>query len=1002
MSDANDNDGNFSLKEINGTSATFTAKLTNTDSTAHSYQFNDYGGVYHEDPLYESSYIQGLIDSNVSSNSTLIEEPWDAVVTGSNVSASENEVTVPANGEKTVTFTVNLATAGTKEFVEGYVGFDSTDGTTPNLHMPWLGFSGDYGNWSDNIISYDDGSGDGAMNLYTGEKYASNENGEFAISPNSEDGRTEFSLVDPVVHFARKVETSVASADNTLTRALDTHFALRKGENQFPIWDGGFYNANTGKYNYAKDGKYTYQLKSENSFSTTPQTKNVTVNVDSVAPTIKNLKVYELPRDKDDPFIQEQAAKGVIIPTSLAEWVYFEVDDNVGFDKSLAYTVYTPLGNFTGKVGKAAGKNHIFQQVQAASFVRNVTGVLPMIIGLVDSAGNYGEGYGEFTNGDGLTLYDATLNGKQVVSQSSGYVEQANGKNYYHLQGNFATSENKELYVNNQKISLNSDGTFDAPVELPGALQWSEYYFTNEKYSSLDEAKANAFATAKLGLSGADLTLDTKFAKNYPLMTGKIDGNPVTAIDGLVYEPQVKVTVSSPGSDQIGVRNYYQAPDNYINDGTDADTATFNLPLVTGVNYFLASAQRNDGEDFGVTETYHGLYITKGSQVDAIQFKDLTTLTPNVMNEETAVQSGLYDAQTGLFTIDGTLADLDASDLKIYGYSDDKKDERNIVSLSAKNKFSYKLPLAPGETKQVKYSYLDSDNKEVNGTVIIEMLPLAPSVTFDGADNWVKAADGYDVYTNKDSVKLSGTITASEKDRVISVYVDGSVVAKADYDSDLTADKTKPITFDKEITLLKGEDGAEKVTNATLEVYSETTGETTTEQIRVHRKVAAPSEPQTTVSNTNPTFGSVSVTATSEADTSIEWSADGKNWTDYTEAVNVNKNCTLYFRATDKYGNVSQTRLVEISNIYSDVAATFAVYTQNKNKKLVTMTYNQKLPEALASQLKLQYSLDNGKTWTNYTKAIQVKKQKADVKISGRVALPDGTYSEISEAVVEK
>ena len=77
-----------------------------------------------------------------------------------------------------------------------------------------------------------------------------------------------------------------------------------------------------------------------------------------------------------------------------------------------------------------------------------------------------------------------------------------------------------------------------------------------------------------------------------------------------------------------------------------------------------------------------------------------------------------------------------------------------------------------------------------------------------------------------------------------------------------------------------------------------------------------PERPVAAADVTEITVGSVTVTATFGDDTAVkEYSLDGETWHEYTTGVAMSENGTVYFRASDAVGNVSEVASCEVANI---------------------------------------------------------------------------------------
>jgi len=132
----------------------------------------------------------------------------------------------------------------------------------------------------------------------------------------------------------------------------------------------------------------------------------------------------------------------------------------------------------------------------------------------------------------------------------------------------------------------------------------------------------------------------------------------------------------------------------------------------------------------------------------------------------------------------------------------------------------------------------------------------------------------------------------------------------------------------------------------------------------------APEKPAAVADVTETTNGEVLVSATFSEDSVIkEYSLDGENWQEYTEAVKFTENGTVYFRGTDAAGNPSDTTTYEVTNIdavqdstkptVSDVAANITDPTNQD--VIVTAVFADDIK--LASSL---YRIGEDGEWTAY------------------------------------
>jgi len=126
---------------------------------------------------------------------------------------------------------------------------------------------------------------------------------------------------------------------------------------------------------------------------------------------------------------------------------------------------------------------------------------------------------------------------------------------------------------------------------------------------------------------------------------------------------------------------------------------------------------------------------------------------------------------------------------------------------------------------------------------------------------------------------------------------------------------------------------------------------------------AAPEKPGISVDVTEPTGGSVTVSAVfSDETTTNQYSLDGENWLDYAGAVIFMENGSVSFRSVDVVGNVSEVATYQVTNIDKtppEKPIPMANVTVPTNMDvLVTATFSED------SVLK-QYSLD-GENWGIY------------------------------------
>jgi subtilisin family serine protease/CRISPR/Cas system-associated protein Cas5 (RAMP superfamily) len=131
--------------------------------------------------------------------------------------------------------------------------------------------------------------------------------------------------------------------------------------------------------------------------------------------------------------------------------------------------------------------------------------------------------------------------------------------------------------------------------------------------------------------------------------------------------------------------------------------------------------------------------------------------------------------------------------------------------------------------------------------------------------------------------------------------------------------------------------------------------------------------------------GIVTLTAADKDTAKIEYSLDNKTWIAYKEPVKVEEKATIYARAIDESGNVSEV----VSYTVPDRTAPKSPVVAEKDGK-VTLT------AADEDTVKIEYSLDN-KTWTIYTEPVKVAERGT---IYVRAIDEAGNVSEVSNYTV--
>jgi lactocepin len=303
------------LKEIKGNKATFTLKAENFSNEAVTY--NVTGNVLTDLNIdgVDQLESQGIYKANGNFNPSngVGEFP---------ISFSTNQLTVPANGNASVTVTVDLTDTidwweyapldslfENGYFVEGFVTLTDVNDVNPTVNVPYVGFNGDWNKapiidpsmydeniddsfygWTGMVTSAEEENNYNFLGFNPADESASAAN--IAFSPNS-DGVSDDAM--PILSFlrnAKTVEYKIVDKDGNVLRKLNSEELVRKNFNdggrgaQYYIktaaaWDGKVKNK------LVADGEYFYEISSTIDFEgKAPQKFTFPVKVDTVAPKV--------------------------------------------------------------------------------------------------------------------------------------------------------------------------------------------------------------------------------------------------------------------------------------------------------------------------------------------------------------------------------------------------------------------------------------------------------------------------------------------------------------------------------------------------------------------------------------------------------------------------------------------------------------------------------------------------------------------------------------------
>ncbi|MCO0595917.1 Fn3-like domain-containing protein [Peribacillus butanolivorans] len=301
------------MKEI-GNKFAFTLKVENFSNKAVKYDVK--GNI-------QTDYaIQGQL--GYSANQLEAQEIQNASIKINN--KNTNKITVPA--KKSVTFEVKVDISNAKVlgddlqtlvdidkvfpngyFVEGFVTLKDPTDTKPELHVPYVGFKGEWdkapildGTKYEKESFYGMAGGVSTADkdfTYLGYDPAGKTfNSKYiAISPNGDGAQDDFVPILSFLRNAKKVEFNILNGENKSVRKLRTENNVRKdyydgGEGSYysldPArkWDGKINNA------LAKDGVYYFEIKAMIDYEGAKwQTYKMPIKVDTLEPTVKISKI---------------------------------------------------------------------------------------------------------------------------------------------------------------------------------------------------------------------------------------------------------------------------------------------------------------------------------------------------------------------------------------------------------------------------------------------------------------------------------------------------------------------------------------------------------------------------------------------------------------------------------------------------------------------------------------------------------------------------------------
>ena len=910
--------GAAALKEI-GRQTTFKVTLTNHGKKAQTYAVDNYGGPYTQATDAKSGEIY---DTKIVKGQLTMETP---------------KVTVQPGESVDVSFTLTLPYSFQRQnFVEGYVGFEAEDQSTPNLVLPYMGFFGSYSQASVSSPMLYEGGNSNLINTiqslvgvmasnnddilgytgYDGDDYSKYTDPDLiAISPNG-DGSRDYAY--PVLFFDRNYKEyteTITDAQGNKVKSLGVgkegtkdYYSSSSGKwtkHSLDKWDGTDADGQV-----VKDGQYIYKVEFTPATGGSKQELNIPVKVDTQAPEVSDLQVTK------DGKLRLKAK-----------------DTGSGLDK----TMFVAAVN--GEKQKMAlapvkGESEVYESTTALTGLKDGKNQVETV--LADYAGNVGYAAtfsSQNNDADNKLLLFNLADGQKITSQSPAYDQE---KETYTVTGTY--KKNAKLKFNDVETETDGDGYFEATLPVKDGQN-------------------------QLLIKDGDQTLE---AVNF---TVKAEG-PKVSVDeessGRILAKEDSYTLSGTvtGLGEKGKLELTNLSDNSKSNLTVDEDGKFSqkVSLNYGDNPFEIKATDADGN---VTKKDVTIFTARSYAYN----KDMLTFD-NIASDLTVIGKTTpgYDEKDHSFTVTGKLA-YPVARFQLNG--DDVKYDPDTL------KFSYTIK----DLKNGNHSLtaLVQDPRLNDGKPVVEwgyklwVDLTAPSLQLEGMS---QDEDGQlAVYTNKDVYDLKATINDNLSGYSLQVGSDTAYQDKTyqvfndDFFKNRDAVKVSyPIKAEKDgsrkvkVTLT---DGSDNKTEQDFTLYNH---QADLEAPKVSASVSKKTNQAVQLKVEN--LSDVQKSAGKFKAADLYYSVDGKTWTKLDkDTVQVAENGKVEFKYQDVYGNESKVTTYEVKNIVKEVAAQpeLKLTPDGEGKVKAELAFDKKDVDKDFNHIK--YSLDGGKTWTEYKDA---------------------------------
>lgn len=910
--------GAAALKEI-GRQTTFKVTLTNHGKKAQTYAVDNYGGPYTQATDAKNGEI------------------YDTKIVKGRLTTETPKVTVQPGESVDVSFTLTLPYSFQRQnFVEGYVGFEAEDQATPNLVLPYMGFFGSYSQASVNAPMLYEGGNSNLINTiqslvgvmasnnddilgytgYEGDDYSKYTDPDLiAISPNG-DGSRDYAY--PVLFFDRNYKEyteTITDAQGNKVKSLGVgkegtkdYYSSSSGKwttHSLDKWDGTDADGQV-----VKDGQYIYKVEFTPATGGSKQELNIPVKVDTQAPEVSDLQVT-----KDGKLRLKAKDSG----SGLDDTMFVAAVN--GQKQKLALT-------------PVKGEENVYESTTALTGLKDGKNQVETV--LADHAGNVGYAatfYSQNDQDDNKLLLYNLADGQKITSQSPAYDQE---KETYTVTGTY--KKNAKLKFNDVETETDGDGYFEATLPVKDGQN-------------------------QLLIKNGDQTLE---AVNF---TVKAEG-PKVSVDeessGRILAKEDSYTLSGTvtGLGEKGKLELTNLSDNSKSNLTVDEDGKFSqkVSLNYGDNPFEIKATDADGN---VTKKDVTIFTARSYTYN----KDMLTFD-NIASDLTVIGKNTpgYDEKDHSFTVTGKLA-YPVARFQLNG--EDVKFDPDTM------KFSYKIKdLKNGNhslTALVQDPRLNDDKPVVEWSYKLWVDLTAPSLQLEGMS---QNEDGQlAVYTNKDVYDLKATINDNLSGYSLQVGSDTAYQDKTyevfneDFFKDRDAVKVSyPIKAEK--------DGSRKV-KVTLTDGSDNKTE---QDFTLYNHQADLEAPKVSASESKKTNQAVQLKVENLSDVQksagkfkaadLYYSVDGKTWTKLDkDTVQVAENGKVEFKYQDVYGNESKVTTYEVKNIVKEVAAQpeLKLTPDGEGKVKAELAFDKKDVDKDFNHIK--YSLDGGKTWTDYKDA---------------------------------